>query len=95
MTTEEIQKVKDFASRCIETLEKDNYARVSSGYIGDNRRVACMTIQFRNDSKKIVSKLVSLIHLHNQSWIWMLRFHSLKTLRYENKSVTIAYYYYI
>ena len=63
MTTEEIQKVKDFASRCIETLEKDNYARVSSGYIGDNSGgVYDKTVQ--KHANKIVSKLVSLGYIY-------------------------------
>ena len=36
MSNQEIQKVKDFTSKCIDTLEKGNYAYICNGYIGGN-----------------------------------------------------------
>lgn len=63
MSTDEIQKVKDYANRCIETLEKDNYARVSSGYNGDNSGGVYDNVVQRN-AHKIVSKLVSLGYIY-------------------------------
>jgi hypothetical protein len=63
MSTEEIQKVKDFASRCIETLETRNYAYVASGYSGDNSGGKFdSTVQRYAD--KIVSKLVGLGYIY-------------------------------
>ena len=63
MTTEEIQKVKDFASRCIETLEKDNYAYVCSGYSGGSDGDKYDSVVQRH-ANKIVSKLVSLGYIY-------------------------------
>jgi hypothetical protein len=63
MSTDEIQKVKDYVNRCIETLEKDNYARVSSGYNGDNSCGVYDKVVQRH-AHKIVSKLVSLGYIY-------------------------------
>ena len=57
------QKVKDYVSRCVERLEKDNYACVKSGYDGDSSGdVYDRDIQ--RHAQKIVSKLVSLGYIY-------------------------------
>ena len=63
MSTDEIQKVKDYVNRCIETLENDNYARVKSGYNGDNKGGVYDKVIQRH-ANKIVSKLVSLGYIY-------------------------------
>jgi len=63
MTLEQIQKVKDFTSKCISSLEKDNYAYVRSGYIGDNNGGKYDTI-IQIHANKIVDKLISLGYIY-------------------------------
>jgi len=63
MKQDEIQKVKDYASNCIETLEKGNYAYVCSGYDGDSSG-GKYDIIVQRYADKIVSKLVSLGYIY-------------------------------
>ena len=57
--TKEIEKVKSFVGRCVETLENDGYAYVCDGYQGDNSGGKYdKTIQ--SYTSEIVSRLVSL-----------------------------------
>ena len=63
MSDQEIQKVKDFTSTCIDTLEKSNYAYIVSGYIGDSSGGMYDNIVQRY-ADKIVSKLVSLGYVY-------------------------------
>ena len=63
MSNQEIQKVKDFTSKCIDTLEKGNYAYICNGYIGGNDGDKYDSLIQRH-SNKIISKLVSLGYIY-------------------------------
>ena len=57
--SQDIDKVRNFVEKCIQSLEDNNYVYVCSGYSGDsNGGKYDYTIQDYAD--KIVSKLVSL-----------------------------------
>ena len=60
---QDIEKVKAFVDRCVESLEKGEYAYVCDGYQGGNDGDKYdNTIQ--SYSSKIVSKLLSLGYIH-------------------------------
>jgi hypothetical protein len=65
MTTEEIQKVKDFASRCIETLEKDNYECFNCMWEGTEEEVSSVMlttqIYHRFLKRELVVQLVKIM----------------------------------
>ena len=56
---QDLQKVRDFVAKCIESLEKGDYARVCSGYSGSSDGGKYDYVVQRN-AQKIVSKLSSL-----------------------------------
>ena len=60
---EDVQKVRNYVARCVESLEKNNYASVSSGYNSSNDGGEYDHVIQRHASK-IVSKLVSLGYIY-------------------------------
>lgn len=60
---QDVQKVKDYVVRCIESLEKDNYARVCSGY-STSSDGGKYDYAVQRHARKIVSKLVSLGYIY-------------------------------
>ena len=59
----DIEKVKSFVDRCVESLENGDYAYVCDGYQGDNSGGKYdNTIQ--SHANKIVRKLLSLGYIH-------------------------------
>jgi hypothetical protein len=60
---QDVQKVRDYLARCIDTLEKDNYAYVCSGYDGDSDG-GKYDSAVQKHARKIVDKLVSLGYIY-------------------------------
>ena len=59
----DVKKVKDYVARCIESLEKHNYAVVCSGYSPNNDGDRYDRVVQRH-AHKIVDKLVSLGYIY-------------------------------
>ena len=60
---QDIEKVKAFVDKCIESLEKGDYAYVCDGYNGDNDGGKYDRL-IQSYANKIVSKLTSLGYKH-------------------------------
>ena len=60
---QDVQKVRDYVARCIESLEKDNYASVCSGYSSSNDG-GSFDYVIQRHARKIVSKLESLGYIY-------------------------------
>jgi len=64
VVAEDISKVKIFVDKCIESLEKGDYAYVCDGYDGNSKGVDKYDRTIQSYSNKIVSKLTSLGYKH-------------------------------
>jgi hypothetical protein len=61
----DIEIVKAFVDRCIESLEKGEYAYVCDGYRGNSNGVNMYDTTIQSYSNKIVRKLTSLGYKHS------------------------------